>query len=147
MATDQKKPIAVTVDTTAMPIRTADVYGGGGGGDDCNGYNSTAPEKKIVETRDSRFGEYLVTHETNPWTPAMLRLYLILFVVFMNSAASGFDGNTFGGVSAVKNFQQRFGTDVAATQGFLAAIYILGASCPCLSHPDCVGAEADTGCP
>lgn len=40
----------------------------------------------------------------------------------MNSAAKGFDGNTFGGVSSVLDFQARFGTNVASDYGFLAAI-------------------------
>lgn len=91
--------------------------------------NLPAESKKrvvVTTTRDSRFGEYIATHRTNPLSKSLLQLYPILFVAFMNSAANGFDGNTFGGVSALPDFESRFGTNVAASQGFLAAIYILG---------------------
>lgn len=81
---------------------------------------------EIKTTQDSRFAALAAKHKPNPLSRGLLMLYPILFVAFMNSAANGFDGNTFGGVSAVPNFQARFGTNVAASQGFLAAIYILG---------------------
>ncbi len=80
----------------------------------------------IVNAQDSRFGEYLARARPSPFSKSLLKLYPILFVAFMNSAANGFDGNTFGGVSALTDFQDRFGTNVAASDGFLAAIYILG---------------------
>jgi hypothetical protein len=48
-------------------------------------------------------------------------LYPILFVAFVNSAANGFDGNTFAGVSAVPDTQARFGTNIAASKGFLCS--------------------------
>ena len=90
-------------------------------------------EKKDVDvvvkkTQDSRFGLYLATHKPSAFSKSVLMLYPILFVAFMNSAANGFDGNTFGGVSDLPDFENRFGTNVAASDGFLAAIYILGMS-------------------
>jgi hypothetical protein len=66
-----------------------------------------------------------VREKTSPLSKSLLKLYL-LFVAFMNSAANGFDGNAFGGCSALPDFQDCFGTNVAASDGFLAAIYILG---------------------
>lgn len=81
---------------------------------------------KLVETQDSRFAAVNARNKPSPLSKSLLRLYPILFVAFMNSAANGFDGNTFGGVSSVPDFQARFGTNVAASNGFLAAIYILG---------------------
>ncbi|EXJ54382.1 hypothetical protein A1O7_09721 [Cladophialophora yegresii CBS 114405] len=83
---------------------------------------------KVVQTQDSRFAAVIARHKdaASPWSKSLLRLYPILFVAFMNSAANGFDGNTFGGVSSVTEFQKRFGTNVAANNGFLAALYILG---------------------
>lgn len=80
----------------------------------------------VVETQDSRLAAYLVREKPSPLSKSLLKLYPILFVAFMNSAANGFDGNTFGGCSALPDFQNRFGTNVAASDGFLAAIYILG---------------------
>ena len=53
----------------------------------------------VVQTQDSRFATYLAAHPPNPLSKSLLLLYPILFVAFMNSAANGFDGNTFGGVS------------------------------------------------
>jgi MFS family permease len=81
---------------------------------------------KVVKTQDSRFAAVIARNKPNPLSKSLLMLYPILFVAFMNSAANGFDGNTFGGVSAIPDFQARFGTNVAASNGFLAAIYILG---------------------
>lgn len=85
------------------------------------------PSQKItIEARDSRFGTYLALNKPSPFSKSLLALYPVLFVACMNSAANGFDGNTFGGASAMKDFQDRFGTNVASSQGFLAALYILG---------------------
>ncbi|KAJ9603792.1 hypothetical protein H2200_011978 [Cladophialophora chaetospira] len=83
---------------------------------------------RIVQTQDSRFAAVIARHKdvASPLSKSLLRLYPILFVAFMNSAANGFDGNTFGGVSSVPDFQKRFGTNVASNNGFLAALYILG---------------------
>ena len=89
---------------------------------DAEGYGN----KVVVQTQDSRYAALQVKNKPNPWSRSLLMLYPILFVAFMNSAANGFDGNTFGGVSDIADFQARFGTNVAASDGFLAAIYILG---------------------
>lgn len=84
------------------------------------------PGVSVVKAQDSRFAAYLAQQRPSPLSISLLKLYPILFVAFMNSAANGFDGNTFGGVSALPDFQSRFGTNVASNDGFLAAIYILG---------------------
>lgn len=82
----------------------------------------------VKTTEDSRFAAVVARSRPHPLSKGLLMLYPVLFVAFMNSAANGFDGNTFGGVSALPDFESRFGTDVAASQGFLAALYILGES-------------------
>jgi hypothetical protein len=83
-------------------------------------------QKITIEARDSRFGTYLALNKPSPFSKSLIALYPILFVACMNSAANGFDGNTFGGASAMPNFQERFGTNVSSSQGFLAALYVLG---------------------
>jgi hypothetical protein len=50
----------------------------------------------VVKIQDSRFGAYLAREKPSPFSKSLLKLYPILFVAFMNSAANGFDGNTFG---------------------------------------------------
>jgi len=50
----------------------------------------------VVKTQDSRFGAYLAREKPSPFSKSLIKLYPILFVAFMNSAANGFDGNTFG---------------------------------------------------
>jgi len=87
---------------------------------------TTTSDKVVLQAQDSRFGTYLATHKPSALSKSMLALYPILAVACMNSAANGFDGNTFGGASSLPDFQARFGTGVASSQGFLAAIYILG---------------------
>jgi len=87
---------------------------------------NTTGDKVVLQAQDSRFGTYLATHKPSALSKSMLALYPILAVACMNSAANGFDGNTFGGASSLPDFQARFGTGVASSQGFLAAIYILG---------------------
>ncbi len=91
-----------------------------------SGIKSDLKHVAVVQAQDSRFSAYNAQRKTNPFSPSLLKLYPILLVAFMNSAANGFDGNTFGGVSALPDFQHRFGTNVASNDGFLAAIYILG---------------------
>jgi hypothetical protein len=81
---------------------------------------------EVKAVQDSRFAAALAHEKPSALSKSLLLLYPILFVAFMNSAANGFDGNTFGGVSALPDFEDRFGTNVAASQGFLAALYILG---------------------
>lgn len=81
---------------------------------------------EVKTTEDSRFAAVIARNKPRALSKSLLMLYPVLFVAFMNSAANGFDGNTFGGVSALPDFEQRFGTNVAASQGFLAALYILG---------------------
>ncbi len=49
-----------------------------------------------VQVQDSRFATYLAHDKPSPVSKSLLKLYPILFVAFMNSAANGFDGNTFG---------------------------------------------------
>jgi hypothetical protein len=49
----------------------------------------------IVKIQDSRFGAYLARERLSPFSKSLLKLYPIIFVAFMNSAANGFDGNTF----------------------------------------------------
>ena len=49
-----------------------------------------------VKVQDSRFATYLAHDRPSPVSKSLLKLYPILFVAFMNSAANGFDGNTFG---------------------------------------------------
>ncbi|MCJ1433926.1 hypothetical protein MMC27_003291 [Xylographa pallens] len=91
-------------------------------GSDLEGHGT----KHVVTTQDSRFAAINAQYKPHPLSRGLLMLYPILFVAFMNSAANGFDGNTFGGVSSIPDFQARFGTNVASSDGFLAAIYILG---------------------
>ena len=50
----------------------------------------------VVKIQDSRFGAYLAREKPSPFSKSLLKLYPILFIAFMNSAANGFDGNTFG---------------------------------------------------
>ena len=52
-----------------------------------------------VQVQDSRFATYIAHDKPSPLSKSLLKLYPILFVAFMNSAANGFDGNTFGTLS------------------------------------------------
>jgi hypothetical protein len=52
-----------------------------------------------VQVQDSRFATYIAHDRPSPVSKSLLKLYPILFVAFMNSAANGFDGNTFGTLS------------------------------------------------
>ncbi|TFK51357.1 hypothetical protein OE88DRAFT_1629880 [Heliocybe sulcata] len=76
--------------------------------------------------KGSRLASALLEERPSPYSFRMLRLWACLFVAYMCSAQNGFDANTFGGVSAMPNFKKQFGVDQGTTQGFLAAIYVLG---------------------
>lgn len=63
------------------------------------GYQNAQDDRQgltTVQVQDSRFATYLAHDKPSPVSKSLLKLYPILFVAFMNSAANGFDGNTFG---------------------------------------------------
>ena len=66
----------------------------------------------VVKIQDSRFGAYLAREKPSPFSKSLLKLYPILFVAFMNSAANGFDGNTFGMSPVPATFQYQNADDV-----------------------------------
>jgi hypothetical protein len=66
----------------------------------------------VVKIQDSRFGAYLAREKPSPFSKSLLKLYPILFVAFMNSAANGFDGNTFGMSPVPVTFQYQNADDV-----------------------------------
>ncbi|KZT30214.1 general substrate transporter [Neolentinus lepideus HHB14362 ss-1] len=76
--------------------------------------------------KDSQLASALLEERPSPYSFRMLKLWACLFVAYMCSAQNGFDANTFGGVSAMPNFKKQFGVDQGTTQGFLAAIYVMG---------------------
>lgn len=84
---------------------------------------------RTIETqKDSAMAETLLLEPPRFWSRTTLKLFACLFVTCLCSAQNGFDSNTFGGVSAMPNFKAQFGTNIAATNGFLAALYVIGES-------------------
>ncbi|EPQ53071.1 hypothetical protein GLOTRDRAFT_117176 [Gloeophyllum trabeum ATCC 11539] len=92
--------------------------------------NDSAPEGGEPETaevlKSSRLAAALLAERPSVYSFQMLKLWAVLFVAYQCSAQNGFDANTFGGVSAMPNFKKQFGVDQGTTQGFLAAIYVMG---------------------
>jgi hypothetical protein len=66
-----------------------------------DGDHNEAQGLTTVQVQDSRFATYIAHDKPSPVSKSLLKLYPILFVAFMNSAANGFDGNTFGTYSLV----------------------------------------------
>lgn len=91
---------------------------------------------RIVETqKNSPIAEVLLTERPKFRSWSIFRLFGCLFVTYLCSAQNGFDSNTFGGVSAMPNFKAQFGTSIASTTGFLAAIYVIGECCTTERYP------------
>ncbi|KZS95414.1 general substrate transporter [Sistotremastrum niveocremeum HHB9708] len=85
------------------------------------------PDAKVLNTaKDSRLAQALLEERPNLLSKNSIKLFCVLFVSYLCSAQNGFDSNTFGGVSALPDFKAQFGTNIASTTGFLAAIYIIG---------------------
>ena len=82
----------------------------------------------ITTQKDSAMAEALLLEPPRFWSRTTFTLFACLFVTYLCSAQNGFDSNTFGGVSAMPNFKAQFGTNIAATNGFLAALYVIGES-------------------
>ncbi|CCM03381.1 uncharacterized protein FIBRA_05511 [Fibroporia radiculosa] len=74
----------------------------------------------------SELATVLAKEKPDPWSPSMIRLYLVVFVAYLCSATNGFDSNTFGGASAMSSFQVYFSVDGGSKQGLLAASYVIG---------------------
>lgn len=84
--------------------------------------------KVLATQKDSPMAEALLIERPKFASPSIFRLFGCLFVAYLCSAQNGFDANTFGGVSDMPNFKAQFGTNIASTTGFLAAIYVIGKS-------------------
>lgn len=82
--------------------------------------------KVLATQKDSPMAEALLIERPKFVSPSIFRLFGCLFVAYLCSAQNGFDANTFGGVSDMPNFKAQFGTNIASTTGFLAAIYVIG---------------------
>ncbi|KAH9849895.1 general substrate transporter [Lenzites betulinus] len=72
----------------------------------------------------------------NPLRRSLLRLYGCLFVAYLCSATNGFDGNTFGGLSAIDTFVTYFGI-TPSNQGLVAALYVVGNVAGCFFAGPC----------
>ena len=70
--------------------------------------------------------EALQHEKPRPFTPNMIRLYLILMVAYCCSITNGFDANTFGGILAMDSFKNYFDSRGGSTEGMLASIYVIG---------------------
>ena len=88
----------------------------------------TTTTQAIGTQKHSAMAQALLLDPPRFWSRTTLKLFACLFVTYLCSAQNGFDSNTFGGVSAMPNFKAQFGTNIAATNGFLAALYVIGKS-------------------
>lgn len=86
----------------------------------------TSITRVIATQKGSRLAEALLQEKPRLRSWRMFKLFSILFVTYLCSAQNGFDSNTFGGVSTMPDFKAQFGTNIASTTGFLAAIYVIG---------------------
>lgn len=50
----------------------------------------------------------LETANLSPWTPAMFKLYAVLWVAYLCGCLNGFDGSLMGGVNAMDEYQNYF---------------------------------------
>ncbi|KAN0117785.1 general substrate transporter [Hyaloscypha variabilis] len=86
---------------------------------------------KAVEIRSRALAAALAQERPRPFRKSFLRLYLCLAVAYMCSSTNGFDANTFGGLSAEKNFATYFDL-TPANNGAVVALYVVGQITGCL---------------
>ncbi|KAH7405840.1 general substrate transporter [Phaeosphaeria sp. MPI-PUGE-AT-0046c] len=65
----------------------------------------------------------------SPWTRAMFKLYLCLFIATLNSCINGYDGSLMGAINDYEQYQKYFKFDInvgTPTTGIVYAIYTIG---------------------
>jgi len=74
-------------------------------------------ESTAVEHRDDKFHDTDVAvqlahdvdeTEYSPWTPRLLRLYLVLFIAYACGCLNGYDGSLMGGLNGMTAYQRYF---------------------------------------
>ncbi|KAI0793791.1 general substrate transporter [Fomes fomentarius] len=84
-----------------------------------------------------RLGDQGVLQENvNPFRKSFLRLYGCLFVAYLCAATNGYDGNTFGGLSAIHTFTSYFGI-TTDNLGIVVALYLVGSLTGCFFAGPC----------
>ncbi|EAT91578.2 hypothetical protein SNOG_00083 [Parastagonospora nodorum SN15] len=65
----------------------------------------------------------------SPWTMAMFKLYLCLFIATLNSCINGYDGSLMGAINDYRQYREYFGFDLdvgTPATGIVYAIYTIG---------------------
>lgn len=65
-------------------------------------------DKITVPNVDELLEEVTITHYS-PWSPNLLKLYVVLIIPYLCGALNGFDGSLMGAINAMKTYQDYFG--------------------------------------
>ncbi|KAF2856754.1 MFS lactose permease-like protein [Plenodomus tracheiphilus IPT5] len=83
---------------------------------------------EIRQVQNVAFEDASAKANVRPWTKAMFKLYLCLFIATLNSCINGYDGSLMGAINSYKQYQEYFHFTDQGTPatGIVYAIYTIG---------------------
>ncbi|KAH7402711.1 MFS lactose permease-like protein [Pyrenochaeta sp. MPI-SDFR-AT-0127] len=84
---------------------------------------------EIRQVQNVAFADATAKAGVSPWTKAMFKLYLCLFIATLNSCINGYDGSLMGAINSYHQYREYFGFDInegTPTTGIVYAIYTIG---------------------
>ncbi|KAF2814705.1 general substrate transporter [Mytilinidion resinicola] len=92
-------------------------------------HNETEHSTEIRQVHNVSLADATLKAHVKPWTKAMFKLYLVLFVATLNSCINGYDGSLMGAINSYAQYRSYFGfslTEGTPGTGIVYAIYTIG---------------------
>ncbi|KAL7779223.1 hypothetical protein CFE70_008726 [Pyrenophora teres f. teres 0-1] len=91
--------------------------------------HSSSTTAEIRQVQNVAFADATAKANVKPWTKAMFKLYLCLFIATLNSCINGYDGSLMGAINSYHQYRSYFGFNIdegTPTTGIVYAIYTIG---------------------
>ncbi|KAH8726796.1 general substrate transporter [Phaeosphaeriaceae sp. PMI808] len=90
--------------------------------------SSGVQKAEIRQVQNVALADATAKAGVSPWTKAMFKLYLCLFIATLNSCINGYDGSLMGAINDYKQYRDYFGfpDEGTPTTGIVYAIYTIG---------------------
>ncbi|KAF7564488.1 FucP, Fucose permease [Pyrenophora tritici-repentis] len=91
--------------------------------------HSSSTTADIRQVQNVAFADATAKANVKPWTKAMFKLYLCLFIATLNSCINGYDGSLMGAINSYHQYRSYFGFNIdegTPTTGIVYAIYTIG---------------------
>jgi MFS family permease len=93
------------------------------------GRRSSVHTAEIRQVQNVALADATAKAGVSPWTKAMFKLYLCLFIATLNSCINGYDGSLMGAINEYEQYRTYFGFDLnvgTPATGIVYAIYTIG---------------------